>query len=263
MKIGFIGAGQMAQALARGFAHSCPELEIMASDVNEQARQRFLAQVPRAQTVADNQELATACPTLFLAVKPQAVNQVFGALDLRGRDVVLVSMVAGLSVSKLKNLSGASRVLRIMPNTPALIQQGAIALARSESVSPEMYQQVFRLLQSVGRVVEVEEKQLDAVTGLAGSGPAFVLEFLEGLIDGGVKCGLSRTTATELAVQTMLGTAAMLQSLATHPAQLQDQVTSPGGTTSFGLHALHQAAFRGAVIAAVEAASDRARALGE
>ncbi len=262
MKIGFIGAGQMAQALARGFAHGWPDLEVIASDVDEQARQRFLAQVPRARTVTENRVLLPECPTLFLAVKPQAVDRVFRDLDLRRHGSVLVSMVAGLSVAKLKNLSGASQVLRIMPNTPALIQQGAIALARSDSVPPEIYQQVFRLLQSVGRVVEVEESQLDAVTGLAGSGPAFVLEFLEGLIDGGVKCGLPRTTATDLAVQTVLGTAAMLQSVATHPAQLRDQVTSPGGTTSFGLHVLHQAAFRGTVIAAVEAASERARALG-
>ncbi|MBX3416392.1 MAG: pyrroline-5-carboxylate reductase [Pirellulaceae bacterium] len=262
MKIGFIGAGQMAQALAKGFLRGDKSLSITASDVNSAARKQFQRQVPDARTVVDNLEVYSDSDLVFLAVKPQVVDAVFAQGPFPQSDTTLVSIVAGISLEKLMQLSGNKRCLRVMPNTPALVCQGALAIARNSNVPSEIYETTIALLKRVGTVVEVDEWQLDAVTGLSGSGPAYVLEFLEGLIDGGVKCGLPRPVARELAMQTLTGTIEMLREVGRHPAELRDQVTSPAGTTSHGLHELHAHGFRSSVIAAVESATRRAVELG-
>jgi pyrroline-5-carboxylate reductase len=262
MRIGFIGAGQMAQALAKGFLTGDSNLTIQASDINPIAREQFHRQIPIATVFADNQSVLADCDVVFLAVKPQVVSRVFAKLSFEETEAALVSVVAGIPLEKLRGMTGTSRLLRVMPNTPALVCQGALAIARNPGLPNELYDSVVSLLKRVGAVVEVEEWQLDAVTGLSGSGPAYVLEFLEGLIDGGVKCGLPRPAARELALQTIIGTALMLREIGGHAAELRDQVTSPGGTTSFGLHCLHENGFRGAVISAVESATRRANELG-
>jgi pyrroline-5-carboxylate reductase len=180
-----------------------------------------------------------------------------------GKGPVLVSMAAGWSIAKVQAMAGAHvPVIRIMPNTPALIGQGMIALAASAEVPANRIAELEKILASAGEVDRLEEKYLDAVTGLSGSGPAFVYLFIEALADGGVRAGLSRDKALRYAAQTVLGSAAMVKETGKHPGELKDMVTSPAGTTIAGVAALEKGAFRGTVMAAVEAAWRRAAELG-
>jgi pyrroline-5-carboxylate reductase len=171
--------------------------------------------------------------------------------------------MAGVTTRRLEKLLQTNQIIRTMPNTPCLVGVGAIAVSQNPCVSAELRDTIAQLLGSVGEVTLVDESHLDAVTGLSGSGPAFVLEFIESLTDGGVLAGLSRDVAARLALQTVYGTACLLQQSQLHPAQLKDQVTSPGGTTIHGLFQLHSHAFRGAVAEAVMSAAERSQELGK
>jgi pyrroline-5-carboxylate reductase len=208
---------------------------------------------------------------VFLAVKPQVLPSVLGeirgALKERagtGKAAVLVSMAAGWSIAAIRaELALPNQpVVRIMPNTPALVSQGMIALAASPELGEESLARLERVLAAAGSVDRLEERYLDAVTGLSGSGPAFVYLFIEALADGGVLAGLSRDKALAYAVQTVLGAAAMVRETGRHPGELKDMVSSPGGTTIAGVAALERGAFRGTVMAAVEAAWRRSLELG-
>jgi pyrroline-5-carboxylate reductase len=208
---------------------------------------------------------------VFLAVKPQALSGVLreikGAVKERGalkNPVILVSMAAGFSITKIEAEleSPGQPVIRIMPNTPALISQGMIALAASPAVGEEKIVELERILANSGLVDRLEEKYLDAVTGLSGSGPAFGYIFIEALADGGVQAGLPRDKALSYAAQTVLGAAAMVKETGRHPGELKDMVASPGGTTIAGIAALEQAGFRGIVMSAVDAAFRRSAELG-
>ncbi|MBA7660321.1 Pyrroline-5-carboxylate reductase [subsurface metagenome] len=175
----------------------------------------------------------------------------------------VVSIAAGITVHSLeKRLPEDTRVVRVMPNTPVLVQAGAAALCKGTAASPDDLDMVRQILETVGKAVVVPESLMDAVTGLSGSGPAYVFTFIEGLIDAGVREGLPRTIAQELVVQTVLGAALMCQNTGKHPAELTTMVTSPGGTTVAGLHVLERAALRGMLLDAVRAATERSRELG-
>jgi pyrroline-5-carboxylate reductase len=266
LKIGFIGAGQMARALAGGFVArglAAPN-RIVASDPAPEARQQFATQVPEARLVEDNAAVIDAADVLILAVKPQnlptVVTESHGPV---APSKLLVSILAGVPLSRLYSSFGTERVIRVMPNTPCLIGAGASAFAVGTGASRDDGQLVERLLGAVGVAVEVEERLLDAVTGLSGSGPAFVYTIIEALGDGGVRMGLPRTLATRLAAQTVLGAAQMVLSTGEHPAVLKDRVASPGGTTIAGLQALENHALRAALIGAVEAATRRSSELAQ
>lgn len=265
--IGFIGAGQMAGALASGFvaARLVEPNRIWASDPNEAARGRFATAVPGAQVTADNREVAAAVNCFFLAVKPQQLAVVLEDLKPVTRaGHLVISICAGVPLARIAAaLAEGVRLVRVMPNTPCLVGQSASGYCLGAGTTAADQQLVDRLLSAVGRAMLLPESLLDAVTGLAGSGPAFVYLIIEALSDGGVLMGLPRDVATALAVQTVRGSAEMVRQTGDHPAALKDRVTSPGGTTITGLKALEEGGARAAVIAAVQAATRRSIELGE
>ena len=264
LRVGFIGAGQMATALAKGFlaAQTLTAEAIVAYDVIPAAGERF-SQQTGARLVSSNREVAANAGVLFLAVKPQQMSQVLTELrDAITPDHLIISIAAGVSLHALTAGLGAdARLIRVMPNTPCLVGAGASAFSRGVNARDADSELVKRLLSNVGLAVEVPEKLLDAVTGLSGSGPAYVYQIIESLSDGGVRMGLPRDVATKLAAQTVLGAAQMVLTTGQHPGALKDAVTSPGGTTIAGLHALERGALRGTLMNAVEAATLRSREL--
>lgn len=266
LSIGFLGAGKMATALARGFVHAGivkPD-QVIGSDAVEAARTAFGREVG-ARTTAFNPEAVKASSVVFLAVKPAQVPAVLREVRAHlGDRHLLVSVAAGIPLAQLEEpLEAGTRVVRVMPNTPALVGASASAFALGQSATREDGQLVQRLLDSVGLALQVPESLLDAVTGLSGSGPAYVYVMIEALSDGGVAAGLPREIATQLAAQTVLGAGKMALETGLHPGALKDMVTSPGGTTIEGLHELEKAGVRAALMNAVRAAADKARRLGQ
>jgi pyrroline-5-carboxylate reductase len=264
-RIGLIGAGQMATALAQGFVKAglTSADRLLASDPDEAARQRF-GKVVGAPTTIDNSAVTANSNVVFLAVKPQQLPNVAAAL--RGKipaDRLIVSIAAGMRLKSLSEWLGPElRIVRVMPNTPCLVGEGASAYSLGEKATVADGALVGRLLEALGSAWQVDEKLLDAVTGLSGSGPAFVYVIIEALSDAGVQMGLPRKMATEMAAKTVRGAAAMVLATGEHPAVLKDRVTSPGGTTIAGLQALEAGALRAALMAAVEAATERSVELG-
>lgn len=265
-KIGVIGSGQMAQALVAGFVGKGLVLpgDVLASDPNEAARRRF-REVTGCQATENNLEVVRTQDVVILAVKPQVIWRVLE--ELQGRitpEKLIISIVAGVTLDTLQQYLGESaRIIRVMPNTPALVGFGASAFAPGKNVRPTDLEIVQSLLGAVGIAVQVEERLMDAVTALSGSGPAFVYLFIETLTDAGVRHGLPRDLASRLAVQTVRGASEMVIQTTEHPAVLRDRVTSPGGTTIAGIAALERNNFRGAVFAAIEAAVQRAGELSK
>jgi len=264
--IAMIGGGQMALALAEGFCRSglVSPTQILVSDPHPGARERLAARVPGIRFAATNADAARNAEIVFLAVKPQqaqaACRELAAALS---SESVVVSIVAGLPLASLEADCGTRRVIRVMPNTPCLVGRGVSVVCQTPEVPDLLGQRVDALLASVGHVHRLDEHLLDAVTGLSGSGPGFVALLVEALSDGGVKAGLPRPVALALAVQTLSGTAVLLEQTGEHPAQIKDRVSSPGGTTIAGLAVLEQRGVRGALIDAVVAAAVRARELGQ
>lgn len=264
-RIGFIGSGQMARALARGLVEAglaSPD-RIVAHDPVRAAAEQFLAEVPGAVVAPHNSGVVAAADVVFLAVKPQSISGVFEELsDQATSDPLFISIVAGVHLASLETGLNTGRLVRVMPNTPCLVGCGASGYALGAGVHDGDCELVDRLLRAVGMAFCVEERLLDAVTGLSGSGPAYVFTMIEALSDGGVRMGLPRATATALAAQTVLGAATMVVRGGEHPAVLKDRVASPGGTTIAGLQALEDHGIRAALIAAVEAATNRSTELG-
>jgi pyrroline-5-carboxylate reductase len=265
--VGFLGAGQMATALAGGWA-AAGLLDLprcRAADPYPDARTAF-GTATGIETVPQNALVATVCDVLVLAVKPYAVADVLAEIKpaLEPRHLV-VSIAAGVTLAQLSaGLGEGVRVARVMPNTPCLVRASAsgFAVPSTRNDHPDAIL-VGRLFAAVGTAVRVSESQLDAVTGLSGSGPAYVYVMIEALADGGVKAGLPRDVAQKLAAQTVLGAAKMVLETGRHPGALKDAVASPGGTTIAGLHALERAGVRAALMDAVEAATRRATELGK
>jgi pyrroline-5-carboxylate reductase len=264
-RIAFVGAGQMATALGAGFVRAglVAPGDLTAADPVETARRRF-SEATGAAALADNLEAVRSADVVFLAVKPQQIDAAAGQLagNLPG-EALVVSIAAGVRLAALAGrLGGAVRLVRVMPNTPCLVGQGACGYSLGPMATEEDARLVERLLGAMGAAYRVDETLLDAVTGLSGSGPAFVYVIIEALSDGGVRAGLPRDVATALAARTVLGAAQMVLSTGEHPGVLKDRVTSPGGTTIAGLKALEAGGLRAALISAVEAAALRSIELG-
>ncbi len=263
-KIGFIGGGNMAEAFIKGLLASgvSPD-EIMASEPRADRREWMHEQYGVVVT-ADNSELVSQCATIVLATKPQIVEKVLeGVVAEFDHDKVLISILAGIPTAKLERiLGGKPRVVRAMPNTPALVGAGAAAVCPGQYTSQDDLDRAKKLFEMIGSVVQVEEMQMDAVTGLSGSGPAFVYTFIEALADGGVQEGLRRDIAQELAVQTVLGAALLVKESGEHPALLRDKVCSPAGTTISAIRVLEERGLRSTIMETVAAASKRSKELG-
>jgi len=279
IKISCIGSGNMGVALMKGAALAAGGENIVFTD-SDISKARDATKLTGSLLCSGNAEAAAIGDYVFLAVKPQVLRQVLEeiapVLNARladGKRPVLVSMAAGWPIQKIQGIVGThpvaggkqayAPVARIMPNTPALISRGMIALAASPEVSPDQVTELETILGGAGHVDRIDEKFFDAVTGLSGSGPAFVYMFIEALADGAVRAGLPRDKALGYAARTVIGAAAMVEETGKHPAELKDMVTSPGGTTIAGLAALEAGAFRGTVMQAVEAAWQRSAELGK
>ncbi|MEK7366678.1 MAG: pyrroline-5-carboxylate reductase [candidate division NC10 bacterium] len=263
--LGFIGGGNMAEAMIRGLlkARLLGPQEILASDVTAE-RLTYLQQTFGIRTSRDNAEVAGKADIVLFAVKPQIMSPVLdGLLDVITEEKLLISIAAGISTRLIaEKFPGKVRVIRVMPNTPALVLEAASALAPGAAATPEDLELAKRLFAAVGKVVVVEETLMDAVTGLSGSGPAYIFLIIDALSDAGVKVGLSRKVAQLLAAQTVLGAARMVLETHKHPGELKDMVTSPGGTAIAGLHTLEAGGLRTTLINAVEAATRRSMELG-
>jgi len=264
-KVGFVGGGVMAEALLGGMlrAKAAEAARLYASDPSEERRALLLKKLGK-NVFADNRRLARAVDVVVLSVKPKVVPAAAAeiAADLTPSHLV-VSIAAGVTLRALRELLGTDRLIRVMPNTPALVGQGASAYFTAAGATAEDAALVAEMLGSVGLCVRVEETNMDAVTGLSGSGPAYVYLVIEALTDGGVKMGLPRETAARLAATTVLGAAKMVLETGKHPAELTTQVATPGGTTVEGLRVLDAAGVAKAFQDAVAAAAERSRRLAE
>ena len=263
--IGFLGAGQMATALAKGWSATrlLDAERSRACDIIPAARDAF-AEATGLRAVAGPAEVAESADVLVVAVKPQSLAGLYPELRprLAPRHLV-VSIVAGATLKQLaEGLGTDARIVRVMPNTPALVGAGAAGVSPGPAATADDAELVERLFAAVGVARRVPESLLDAVTGLSGSGPAFVYVLIEALADGGVRAGLPRDAALALAAQTVMGSAKMVLETGKHPGALKDAVASPGGTTIAGLHALERGGFRAAAMDAVLAAARRAEELG-
>ena len=262
-KLGIIGGGVMAEAILSRLLSTAVYTpgQVCVSDPSSQ-RLSLLQDRYQVEVTANNQVAAQAADVLLLAVKPQVFEVVAQDLGTIPSTALVISILAGVPLARLEASLGSQPVVRVMPNTPATVGVGMSAIAAGRSTQAEDIELTERLFRAVGEVVTVPESLMDAVTGLSGSGPAFVAIAIEALADGGVAAGLPRTIADQLALQTVLGTAELLSQTQLHPAELKDRVTSPGGTTIAGVAALETAGFRSALISAVQAAYQRAQQLG-
>jgi pyrroline-5-carboxylate reductase len=265
LRFAFIGGGNMAEALLKGLLSGLhiPATQITATDVVPQ-RLAYLETTYGIATSTDNLRAVQEHEVMILAVKPQIMPEVLKAIaPAVTRDKLVISIAAGIPLQTLQQGLGVdSRVIRVMPNTPALVLSGAAGISPGKAATPHDVALVERIFHAVGRAVVVSEDMMDAVTGLSGSGPAFIFALIEAFADGGVLVGLPRQVATELAAQTVLGAAKMVLETGKHPGELKDMVTSPGGTTIAGMHALESGGLRGLMMEAVRRATERSAALG-
>ena len=263
--IGFIGAGNMAEAMIRGLVrgdHIAANRIVASAPRRERLDQ--LSQAYGIDVTTDNRDVARRCGLVVLSVKPQIMDKVLREVgDQLMSGTLVVSIAAGVDTETIEEaVAEGVRVIRAMPNTPALVGAGATAISGGKHASEADLATAKAMFDAVGITVVLEELHLDAVTGLSGSGPAYIFLILEALADAGVKVGLSRRNAQRLAAQTVMGSAKMLLETNEHPGQLKDMVTSPGGTAIAGLHTLEEGGLRTTLINAVETATKRSRELG-
>ncbi|KAK0404203.1 hypothetical protein QR680_017339 [Steinernema hermaphroditum] len=267
VKIGFIGAGKMAQALARGLINSgrFPAENIIASSPKVDEKLLSECKALGIATTYDNTEVVNKSDVIFVAVKPPHVSKVAAEIaPVFKRHQLLVSIALGITIRNIESLlPSKSRVVRVMPNTPAVVGAGASAFAVGSACHDGDSSLVEELLSTVGFAVEVPEIHIDPVTGLSGSGPSYMFSVIEGLADGGVKMGLPRDLSIKLAAHTLLGAAKMVLDLNEHPAVLKDNVQSPGGSSVYGIHELEKGGLKAILISAVEAASNRSKITGD
>jgi pyrroline-5-carboxylate reductase len=262
-KFGMIGGGMMGEALlSRLVAQKVFEADAIVVSEPSQSRQEFLAQHYKVQVTSENRQ-AAAAEIVLLAVKPQIFPIVAQELAGEQRSALVISILAGTTLNQLEAAFPGQPVIRAMPNTPAAVGAGMSAIAGGQYAERHHLEQATEILGTVGKVVEVPESMLDAVTGLSGSGPGYIAIVTEALADGGVAAGLPRSIAMELAIQTVKGTAQLLEAEGIHPGVLKDRVTSPGGTTIAGISELEKAGVRSAFIQAVKAAVGRSKELGK
>ncbi|MGK7886405.1 MAG: pyrroline-5-carboxylate reductase [Crocosphaera sp.] len=266
IRLGIIGGGVMAEAiLTRLLASQLYPANTLLVSEPQTSRREFLAQTYGVKVTDSNQETLQASEALLLAIKPQILDKVVSQLTLDGVESypLVLSILAGTPLNRLETAFPNFPVIRVMPNTPATVGAGMTAIAAGTQVEPSHLTLATSIFGAVGEVVEVPESLMDGVTGLSGSGPAFVALMIEALSDGGVASGLPRAIATKLAIQTVLGTATLIKETGLHPGELKDKVTSPGGTTIAGVSKLEEKGFRSAVIEAVKTAYGRSQELGK
>ena len=254
----------MATAICSGLlekkmVHNC---DVLASDKSAEARNRFFG-LTGVKCIDSNQQALDFADIIILAVKPQNVEEVLSPLVEKCSQKFLISIVAGFSISRLKHLSNSERIVRVMPNTPVMVGMGATVYSCSTSVSQQEKNRVARIFESVGIAIEMPEEKLDAVTGLSGSGPAYVFEFIQAMIQAGKEVGLDEEVSLHLTVQTLQGAAKMVEKKVGTPDELRDAVTSPGGTTQAGLNVLKKSNFRELMLKVVCAATERSIELGK
>lgn len=258
LKIGIIGLGNMGQAIYKGLSASIPLENIYAYDIDP-ARCKT---IPELKTTPFIEEVIESTDVIIVAVKPQTVNEIL--LKLTSYRGIIVSIAAGVKIEALKKTSGSDKkIIRAMPNTPALSGCGMTVLCASENVTEVEINSVEKIFLNTGKVLVLEEKYMDAVTGVSGSGPAYVFTFIQALADGAVKMGLPREYALTIAAQTVFGSAKMFLDNSDNPIKLRDNVASPGGTTIEAIHVLEKAGFSGIIIDAVEAAALKSKELGK
>jgi pyrroline-5-carboxylate reductase len=267
VRFGMVGGGVMGEAIvSRLIRQGIYAAESILVSEPQAQRRSFLQQQYQVQVTSDNQAAAEAEEVLLLAIKPQILATVVADLassKVNNSSPLVISILAGVPLSKLESAFPQQSVIRVMPNTPATVGAGMTAIALGKNVSSEDLNKAKTIFTAIGEVVEVPEYLMDAVTGLSGSGPAYVAVMIEALADGGVAAGLPRAIANQLAIQTVFGTAKLIQESGLHPAELKDRVSSPGGTTIAGVAALEKAGFRSALIQAVLAAYHRSQELGQ
>ena len=263
MKLSFLGAGKMATAICRGLLNRnvFEKNDILASDVSSPARKMFLENTGVVCT-DDNVDVVRRSDVVILAVKPQIAYDVLSPLHTLFHDKLLISIAAGLSINKLSDWIGSNRIIRVMPNTPVMVGIGASVYACSSQVAADDRHLVRRIFDSVGIVKEMAEDCLDAVTGLSGSGPAYVYELIQAMTEAAVSVGLSAQDALDLVLQTISGATEMVRSKIGSPDELRDAVTSPGGTTEAGLAVLEKAKFRNLIRCVIKEATRRSVELG-
>ena len=268
-KLGFIGGGRMGEALIQGILKTdiIASEDILVTDPVA-ARRAYLVETygVKSYDSSEDEHIWSDCATVILAVKPQIMKDVLQSARAKVKDShLLISIAAGIQTSLIDAyLKGCNcRIIRVMPNTPAFVLEAASALCQGPRAAPEDMDTDLTVFNSIGKTVILDEKYFDAVTGLSGSGPAYVFTFIEALIDAGLKVGLNRDDAELLVMQTVLGSVKLAMTSNEHPAQLRAMVTSPGGTTIAGLHELEAAGFSGIIMDAVEAATERSKELGK
>ena len=263
ISFGVIGGGIMAEAiLSRLLQAGVYSAESILVSEPQAARRSYWQQHYKVNVTSDNQSAASASEVLLLAVKPQILDVAIADIQTN-KENTIVSILAGVPLSRLEKVFPERSVIRVMPNTPATVGEGATAIATGNKVTAKQLEIAKSIFEAVGEVVEVSESLMDAVTGLSGSGPAFVAIAVEALADGGVAAGLPRAIALKLAIQTVLGTATLLKETDLHPGVLKDRVTSPGGTTIAGVAKLESLGMRSALIEAVKSAAARSQELGK
>lgn len=262
--IGFIGAGNMGRAIIKGLlsAGTYSPSNLIVSDYSESVIRDLSTSFPGIQTSSNNLNPAAAS-VVILAIKPQDYeNAVRGIKDRIQPETIVVTIAAGLSIEKIANwLDHDAKIVRAMPNMPALVLEGMTALCRNRQVNNAEFQTVREIFDAVGKCIILSESLMNSYTALAGSGPAWILVLIEALADGAVREGISRTVAYEVAAQVLAGSARLVSETALHPAVLKDKICSPGGTTIEAIASLESAGFRSAVIQAVSASTARAREL--
>ncbi|MFZ7103196.1 MAG: pyrroline-5-carboxylate reductase [Peptococcaceae bacterium] len=263
-KLGFIGSGAMAEAIMFGVTKSdlYKPQDIIASDVNENRLLQIAAEL-EVDTIQNNNEVMEKAQVIILSIKPQHFNAALDSLKVKpDAGKIVISIAAGKSISYLQKKLGKIPIIRVMPNTPALVAAGMTALSKGEFATDEHLEVAEQIFKSVGKTVRIDESLIDAVTGLSGSGPAYVYQFIEALADGGVQVGIPRKTAYVLAAQTVIGAGLMVLKTGIHPGELKDMVTSPGGAAIRAVNVLEKAGFRATVMDAVEASYLKSKQLG-
>ena len=267
MKLGVIGVGNMGAAIIKGYIAAGADAEAICVAGHSAEKTAAFAKETGVTVCRDIGTLTATCDAVMIAVKPKDVKGVLEEMaSALTSDKVIISIAAGLSIAALSEMASGSdgvsrggKIVRVMPNTPSMVGAGMSALCRSESVTEEEFDFVLNIFRSIGEAEEIPENLMDAVTGVSGSGPAFVYLFIEALADGAVLAGLPRTKAMKFAAQTVLGSAKMVLETGQHPGELKDAVCSPGGTTIEGVRALEASGFRHTAMSAVIAAAEKSK----
>lgn len=264
-KIGFIGAGTMAKAIIKGLLNSgiIPKNNVSASEISQEIAKKASDETG-VKVITNNAELVKSSDVIILCVKPHLIKTVLSELtDCFDKNKLIVSIAAGVSSGAIENhINSDIPVIRVMPNTPVLIKEGMSAVCKGKYASAQDINLVLELFKATGRCIEVEEKLINAVTGISGSGPAFIYLIIDALADGGVKMGLKKETALELAAQTAIGAAKMVLDTGKHPAVLKDEVATPGGCTIAGLSVMENEHVRSSLIKTVQETAKKASDMG-